>query len=183
MNMRARSVACLLPFFLTGCFHFHKQQSQQFQYLAPPPTVPKPDAVSDTLGGLIIPEQPLKTEYTPEVAQTPKPPAKHHKNPKPIQQAIVTPPPAPAEAPGVSAIGQLSTGDPVDLRRETDESLSATERGLNGLGRTLNDQEQKTAAQIREYLKQAREALISNDVEGASTLAAKAKVLLTELMK
>jgi hypothetical protein len=143
--------------------------------------VPKPAAEHSNLDGLTIPEQPLKTENTPEVAQAPKPPAKHHRNPKPIQQAVVTPPPAPAETPGVSAIGQLSTGDPIDLRRETDESLTATERGLNGLGRTLNDQEQKTAAQIREYLKQARDALLSNDVEGASTLATKAKVLLHEL--
>ena len=38
-----------------------------------------------------------------------------------------------------------------------------------------------TAAQIREYLKQARVALGSGDVDGASTLAAKAKVLLGEL--
>ena len=181
MNMRARSVACLLPFFLTGCFHFHKQQSQQFQYLAPPSTVPKPDPVSDTLGGLIIPEQPLKTEYTPEVAQTPKPPAKHHKNPKPIQQAIVTPPPAPAEAPGVSAIGQLSTGAASDLKRQTLSSIDTTEHGLNGINRTLSDPEQKTAALIREDLKQARAALDSGDVDGARTLVAKARVLLAEL--
>jgi hypothetical protein len=52
---------------------------------------------------------------------------------------------------------------------------------LNGLTRKLSGQEQKTAAQIREYLKQAREALISGDVDGAHTLAAKAKVLLSEL--
>jgi hypothetical protein len=52
---------------------------------------------------------------------------------------------------------------------------------LIGLNRSLNDQEQKTAAQIREFLKQAREALASGDVDGAHTLAAKAKVLLSEL--
>jgi hypothetical protein len=52
---------------------------------------------------------------------------------------------------------------------------------LNGLNRSLSAAEKKTAAQIREYLKQGREALISGDVDGAHTLAAKAKVLLDEL--
>jgi len=81
---------------------------------------------------------------------------------------------------GVSAIGQLSSGAS-DLRRQTSESIAATERGLTGITRTLNDQEQKTAAQIREWLKQAHAALDSGDVDGAHTLAAKAKALLTEL--
>ena len=61
--------------------------------------------------------------------------------------------------------------------------MAATERGLNGIKRELNDQEQKTAAQIREYLKQAKTALASGDVDGAHTLVAKAKVLLGELSR
>jgi len=184
MNIRARRVAWLLPFVLTGCSLFHKPQKQQYQYLAPVSTVPKP-AVEHTnlpLSAVIIPDQPLKTDNAAEVAEAPKPPARHHRNPKPVQQAANTPPPTPAETPGVSAIGQLSTGESGgDRRRETEDSLSTTEHGLNGLGRVLSDQEQKTAVQIREYLKQAREALASNDVDGAYTLAAKAKVLLGEL--
>jgi hypothetical protein len=82
---------------------------------------------------------------------------------------------------GVSAIGQLSSGDASELRRETANSIAATEHGLDNIGRTLNSQEQKTAAQIREFLKQARAALASGDVDGAHTLAVKAKVLLGEL--
>jgi hypothetical protein len=83
-------------------------------------------------------------------------------------------------SPGVSAIGQLSSGDHPDLWRETVDSITATERGLNEIHRTLSKQEQKTAAQIREFLKQAKEALSSGDVDGAHTLAAKAKLLLSE---
>jgi hypothetical protein len=113
---------------------------------------------------------------------TPKAPPKHKKPPpKNTQQAAVTPP-APAENPSVSAIGRLSSGDPSDLKRQTEVSIAATERGLNGLGTNLNDQEQKTAAQIREYLKHAKEALNSGDVDGAITLAAKAKAVLGELI-
>ena len=51
------------------------------------------------------------------------------------------------------------------------------------MNRTLNDSEQKTADHIREFLKQARAALASGDVDGAQTLVAKAKVLLDELTK
>jgi ribosomal protein S20 len=63
------------------------------------------------------------------------------------------------------------------------DSIAATERGLNGLNRALSAQEQKTATQIREYLKQAREALNSGDVDGAHNLAAKAKAVLSELVQ
>ena len=81
------------------------------------------------------------------------------------------------ESPEVSAIGQLSSGDPSDLRQQTVNSIAATERGLNRITRPLNDQEQKTAAQIREFLKEAKAALDSGDVDGAHTLTAKARVL------
>jgi len=184
MNMRARNVAWLLPFFLSGCFHFHKAQQQQTQVFAPPAsTLPKPAAAHPDLpdSAVTIPDQPIKTEAdTVEVA--PKAPPKHRKAPpKSTQQAAVTPP-VPAENPAVSAIGQLSSGEPSDRQRETENSIAATEHGLNGLGRNLISQEQKTAAQIREYLKHAREALNSGDVDGASTLAAKAKAVLSELI-
>jgi ribosomal protein S20 len=104
--------------------------------------------------------------------EPPKPPVKHR---KPATQL------ASSENPQVSAIGQLSSGDPSDLQQQTINSIAATERGLNSVTRQLSDQEQKTAAQIREFLKQARAALASGDVDGAHTLAAKAKVLLGEL--
>jgi hypothetical protein len=81
----------------------------------------------------------------------------------------------------VNAIGQLSTGDPAGARYQTERSLNDLERGLNGITRPLNNQEQATASHIREFLKQAREALKSGDVDGATTMAAKIKVLLQEL--
>jgi hypothetical protein len=186
MKLRARNVAWLLPFFLTACFPFQKKQPQQVQALAPPvAAMPKPAADHPDLpeSAITIPDQPIAREA--EVQPAPKPPPKHRKPPKTTQQASNTPPAAPVapENPGVSAIGQLSSGDPSDLRRDTVNSIAATERGLNGLGRNLNDQEQKTAGQIREYLKQAREALVSGDVDGAHTLSEKAKVLLGELSR
>jgi hypothetical protein len=81
----------------------------------------------------------------------------------------------------VSAIGQLSSGGSSDTRSETSDTIAATEKGLNSVTRQLSDAEQKTAEHIREFLTQAQEALDSRDVDGAHTLADKAKVLLAEL--
>jgi hypothetical protein len=179
MKMRARDVAWLLPLFMTGCL-FHKQPKASVVALDPPSTTgPRPVLTHPDLPASLvtIPEVPLALD--PLFEQEPIPAARHRRPPKPVQQAD-TPQPQ-AETPGVSAIGQLSSGEPSDMRRETEDLIAATERGLNGLNRNLNGSEQKTAAQIREYIKQAREALLSGDVDGAHTLAAKAKVLLSEL--
>jgi len=181
MKLRARNVAWLLPFFLTACFPFHKNKPQLDQLLAPilvsltKPPVTHPDL---PLSALVLPDQTLVTEDDVEEEDVPAP--KHRRLPRPVQQAI-NPPAAPDESTGVSAIGTLSSGQPSNVLQQTEDSLAATERGLNGLNRNLSDQERKTVAQIKEYIKQAREALNTGDVDGAFTLAAKAKAVLTEL--
>jgi hypothetical protein len=181
MKLRARNVVWLLPFFLTACFPFHKKQPQLDQLLAPvlanltKPPVDRPDL---PLSVLVLPDQPLLAEDDVEGEDVPAP--RHRRIPGPVQQAT-NPPSAPDESTGVSAIGTLTSGGPYGMRRGTEDSLTATERGLNAINRKLSDQERKTVAQIREYIKQAREALNTGDVDGALTLAAKAKTVLTEL--
>jgi ribosomal protein S20 len=178
MKLPAKIAAWLLPLLLAGCFH--KSNPSQTHPLAPPidggpklsPTHPElpPSAMT-------IPSRPLASDANAEPQQAIKPHPKRRKQvvkPAPQQQAAI-------ETPGVSAVGQLSSGDFSDLQRQAMDSISATERGLRNIGRRLTSQEQKTAAQIREYLKQARAALNSGDVDGAYTLTAKAKVLLGEL--
>ena len=179
MKLPAWSAAWLLPLLLTGCFH--KNNRAQVEPLAPPiedAPLPKPVPSPTELPPPVItvPTQAPAPYTNPQPAQEPpKPPVKHRKPPaNSTQQASI-------ESPGVSAIGQLSSGDPSDLRQQTVNSIAATERGLSSITRPLNDQEQKTAAQIREFLKQAKAALNSGDVDGAHTLAAKARVLLGEL--
>jgi outer membrane biosynthesis protein TonB len=196
MRFPARSIALLLPLFLTACIHFpfHKSKQTLAPQVAPPvqeapqpkpapPAEPPPPATPTPAPA----PAPDTSASKPE--EKPKPPAAHRKPRKePAQQAENTPP-APIGTPGagapgnpgVSAIGQLSSGESSGLSRKTSESIAATERGLNSLNRKLNDAEQKTAAHIREFLKQARVALAAGDVDGASTLAAKAKILLGEL--
>ena len=180
MKLPASIVAWVLPLFLTGCF-LHKTPKQPVQPLAPKldnSTVPPPTQLPPPEVTIPI-QQPVSATKLP--TQTPKPPPKHRKQP-----ANPTPTPADTQqastgTPAVSAIGQLSSGDPADLRRQTEGSIASIERGLNDISQRLDDQEQKTAAHIREFLKQAKAALASGDVDGASTLAAKAKVLLAEL--
>jgi len=182
MILRARNVAWLLPFFLTACFPFHKQQPQQDQLFAPPfSTVQKPPPEHAQLpeSAMILPEIPLAMG---DNVEQDIPPPKHRKAYKPTQQADNAPP-VPDETPGVSAIGNLSSGEHSNLRSETEDSIAATERGVNGLNRRLSDQDRKTVGQVREYIRQAREALGSGDVDGAYTLAAKAKAVLTELIQ
>ena len=172
MRLSARSAAWLLPLLLTGCIH--KSQVAQSTPLAPP--------IEDVPPAIHLP---LPSELPPPDVTGPV------QQPAPV---VTTPPPAPPKKPAntttqtassgaapVPAIGQLSSGDPPDRRQQTDTSIAATEKALNGINRNLSDQERKTAAQIREYLKEARAALSSGDIDGAHTLATKAKVLLDEL--
>lgn len=178
MRLSARSAAWLLPLLLAGCIH--KSQVAQSTPLAPPiedvpPAIhlpppselPPPDVTAPV-------QQPAPVVTTPPPAP-PKKPAKHK---RPANTTTQT---ASSGAAPVPAIGQLSSGDPPDMRQQTDTSIAATEKALNGINRNLSDQERKTATQIREYLKEARAALSSGDIDGAHTLATKAKVLLDEL--
>jgi phosphoribosylformimino-5-aminoimidazole carboxamide ribonucleotide (ProFAR) isomerase len=61
--------------------------------------------------------------------------------------------------------------------------ITTTENGLGGIKRTLTPQEEETVSQIKAFLTKAHEALKNNDLDGAHTLATKAKVLLDELNK
>jgi hypothetical protein len=180
MRLTASIAVCLLPLLLTGCPN--KPAKTEAEPLAPPivdvpPPKPEPSPTDLPPPVVTVPGQTPAPEATAQPEPPSKPPIRHKKPPaNPTEQAS-------SGNFGVSAIGQLSSGDASGLRQQTASSIAATERGLGANTRKLSDQEQKTAAQIREFLKQARAALNSGDVDGAHTLAAKAKVLLGELSR
>lgn len=168
-----------------------------------PPVVPEPTKPDVVPAPKPAPQKkpPAKkksTSSTSSTAKTAKPPAGKPATTAPDVPAA-TPAPAPAasdvpsteqaanvEPTAVSPIGQLSSGEGgagSQKRRETSDLINNTEQGLNNIKRTLSASEQETAAQIRVYLKQAKKALTVDDLDGASTLATKAKVLLEELTK
>ena len=181
MRTPGKSVLWLLPLMLTACVH--KNDQVKNRPLAPP-LITKPSTMPSTTptelpaSAATVPPAPT-AQITPPAQPEQKP---VHKARHPKQQETKPPEQAANAVPiEVSAIGQLSPGDTSGLRQQTVESISSTENGLKDINRPLNDQEQKTLAQIREFLKQAKVALTSGDVDGAHTLAVKAKVLFGEI--
>jgi hypothetical protein len=187
MKLPAWNVAWLLQLFLTACIHIHITRHKPVRAL--PPSIhtklaTTPIELSDA--ELMIPIAPLISDITDLPEQSLKPPIKRKKPVGDTQLAAgesagESTGESTGESAGVSAIGQLSSGDLPAEWHETADSITATESGLNNIHRTLSTQERKTGAQIRQFLKQAKEALDSGDIDGAQTLVAKAKVLLKEL--
>ena len=188
MKGPAKYAAWLLPLLLlTGCFHRKKAQQARIQTVAPPIVAPAPPPAPPPVPEPSAPPLTATTatqtaEATALAAAPPKPEPRR----RPVHRRPVVKPPEVAATPdntGVSALGQLSSGDPGDLRLQTQNTIDSTERGLNGIRRKLSPQDQRTVEHIREFLKQAKKALAAGDVDGASTLANKAKVLLAEVIQ
>ena len=183
--MPAGIVAGLLLFVLTGCAKIpllHRTRPTQVRILAPTANHAQDIAlipIDLPIADSVIPGRPVYNIW--EDTQPILSPARRRRAASPID-AETPPEPAPSSPP-VSAIGQLSSGDGTDSRWETESSIVDVERGLNGIHRQLSDPEARIADHIREFLKQARAALASGDVEGARTLTTKAQVLLAELTK
>ena len=193
MKWVARRVAWLLPLVLCGCTHTVNQTPMQA--LAPPleDTPPPPDLAPTALPAP-VPTIPKTTEPMALPAEPVKAVPKHHKSslkaaspaqasaaPAPQPGTVAEAPPPAAPPAEESASGKFGTPEGADSQKQTESFIDDVERGLNGIGRKLSDADTKTSMQIREFLKQARTALAGGDVDGAKTLATKAKALLGEL--
>jgi len=191
MKANVRSIVLFVPLLLCACVHKINQSVNQ-PPLAPPiedAPLPKPDNAPANLPPPVISLPDHKDTTTPPPAPKPTTPSPEPKHKKPPSKTPPSQTPTPGaqtteqasnSGAGVPAAGSLSSGGPADLK-ETQSMITDTERTLNGINRKLNDQETKTSLQIREFLKQARAALSTNDVDGAHGLAVKAKVLMSEL--
>lgn len=168
---------------LQGCDQ--KAKTKQNQQTLAPPIIDVPLQQPSTVSTASLPPpqvvEPAKpADSTPKPAEPVKKPTHRPKKPASSQQPVQEASANPGSSP-VPAIGELSSAASGDQRTQTEDTINSTEKGLNGINRQLSDSESKTAAQIRVFLKQARTALNSGDVDGAMTLAKKAKVLLAEL--
>jgi hypothetical protein len=106
-------------------------------------------------------------------------------NPPPAegQNAKVTAPTPKGDTSPTTSIGQLTaapTQDASGSRQQAAALIDTTQRGISSL-HNLNGEQNKTVAQIRSFLDQAQRALHNGDIDGAHTLATKAKTLLDEL--
>lgn len=185
MKGPVRYVPWVLPLLLTGCFH--KARQARIQPLAPPLVItspPAPPPETATAKPSAKPSTTATVKQAPAPVLIPQPEPAHkvqERRPRPVRRPVQQA--ANGAANGVSAIGQLSTGDPPDLLLQTEKSIASTEHGLKSIKGKLNTQQQQTVEHIQVFLKQARKALNAGDVDGASTLAAKAKVLLAEILQ
>jgi hypothetical protein len=99
------------------------------------------------------------------------------------QTAKVTAPTPKGDTAAPTSIGQLTAAPSPDSsgsRQQASDLIDSTQRGVNSL-HNLNGDQTKTVAQIRSFLDQAERALHNGDLDGAHTLATKAKTLLDEL--
>jgi ribosomal protein S20 len=113
--------------------------------------------------------------------------------PKKTPQVATTPVPAstqpnadsPAAAPEVATIGALSSGGDTSPRAQQEAAglISANEKRINGISTQKVEAEKAQLSKVRNFQRQAQEALTSGDTEGAKTLATKAKLLLDDLDK
>jgi hypothetical protein len=181
MRSPAKCGAWLLPLFLTGCI-FHKTHPAPTLALAPAWQPPHPldlAVVEIPPAQSVIPAKPIFNMK--EDAVPIKQAVHHHRS---LNKPVEVPESAMNPAPAVNAIGVggLTSADP-GSRQQTEDSIAAVEKGLSGINRPLDDSEQKTTGQIREFLRQAKAALASGDTDGAHTLTEKARALLAELTK
>jgi len=98
-------------------------------------------------------------------------------------QVASTDPTAPS--PEQTAIGALSSGGDSNPKAQQDaaELIASIEKRLTALPAQKADAEKAQISKIRNFQRQAQEALASGDAEGAKTLATKAKLLLDDLEK
>jgi hypothetical protein len=117
-------------------------------------------------------------------ATTKKPARKHASPPAPGEPRRVVVREGGAAEPTVQVSPGMTREQASHQRQKTEQLLDATENNLRQLaGRTLNQSQQDTIAQIRNYMAAARSALKDGDPQGARTLAVKARLLSDELAK
>ena len=90
---------------------------------------------------------------------------------------------ASAEAPDESlSIGELTGGDVnPQTKQEAADLITSNDKRLKALSASTLKTQRTQVSKIRNFQKQAQDALNSGDAEGAMTLATKAKLLLYEL--
>jgi ribosomal protein S20 len=101
--------------------------------------------------------------------------------PEPVQVASVASPPSPED----TAIGALTAGGEANpqTKQEAADLITSSEKRLNALPTQKAEDEKAQVSKVKNFLKDAQDALKTGDAEGAKTLATKAKLLLDDLEK
>lgn len=184
----SRKIACTTLCFglaigLAGC----RRKPQ----LAPLPPVLTPVALEDIPEPENLPmveAPPEKLPPVPVSADAGKPKRRKKQAPK-----VVAPPePVPetqvasaAPSPEETAIGALTAGGETNpqTKQEAADLIASIEKRLNALPAQKAEEQKAQVSKVKNFWRDAQEALKSGDAEGAKTLATKAKLLLDDLEK
>ena len=116
-------------------------------------------------------------------APPPLPPAAPAKIAPPAVPAKVAPP-APPPPPPPKLAPQLSPPEEERLRRDATARIDATERIIRQVAdRRLGTHQQETLSTIQSFVDKARQALGTQDLQQAFTLADKAEALAQDLLR
>jgi ribosomal protein S20 len=169
---------------LAGCRH--KAQVVILPAVLPPVAleeIPEPENLP------MVAVQERNLPPVPAVASAEKP-KRERKRPTPktpvsepiqIATAVAPPPPSPED----TAIGALTAGGEANpqTKQEAADLITSSERRLNAIPAQKAEDEKAQVSKVKNFLKDAQEALKTGDAEGAKTLATKAKLLLDDLEK
>jgi hypothetical protein len=180
-----------LSLFTTGCL-LQKKQARVFHY----PPAPRPSPGSSKPPPILDPpELPViaTVNTTQELASLigtgvwefppPPPPTPTPRRPPPVKPTTPAPPAAVEAAPTTPRIAQLFTPD--QLRENVkiyDDSLGQVQNALDAIGkRNLTADERERVAQIRDFVRQAKQAR-EEDLMTAVSLAKRADSLAKDLL-
>ena len=161
------------------------------RHKAPPYQIPQ---------GALVPvelEAPLPGEDSAEIATLPLPdlgPLPTTPPAPPVQRRRPTTPreetqpaaPVPAEAaPADLAIGSLSTGSDAtpQIQQQAQEMISSIVKRISTLSSRTANTQRRELDKVRNFVKQAQQALNTGDTDGAKNLATKARLLMDDLEK
>jgi ribosomal protein S20 len=175
------ALLCGLTAGLSGCRH--KTQIAPLPPVLTPVDlvdIPRPDNPP------LVETPPVKLPPVPVSSAAAKPKRERKKTPKavppaapPVQIAAVEPPPE------ATAIGALTAGGEASpqTRQDAADLLASIEKRLNALPAQATDEQKAQISKVKNFWRDAQEALKSGDAEGAKTLATKAKLLLDDMEK
>jgi ribosomal protein S20 len=141
--------------------------------------IPEPDDLPEIAFQPLRPPPPVVVARNVEPKRQRKKPAKVETPAEPTQVAAAEP------SPEVTAIGSLTAGGEASpqTKQEAEDLIASSEKRLNALSAQKAEEEKAQVSKVKNFLKDAQDALKSGDAEGAKTLATKAKLLLDDLEK
>lgn len=168
---------------LSGCIHMHKRPKV--------PVLP-PVLTPIELETLPPPENPPLVDM-PVVELPPIPVAAAGASPRrerrriaPTKPTAATPEEvSPEPMTDIAAIGELTAGGAANpqAQQEAADLIASIEKRLNTMSAQTVRRQRAQINRVRNFWRQAREALNSGDTDGAKTLATKAKLLLDDMEK